>query len=170
MVSYSIPPRPLLLNLFKDVWSKHSEAEFYGGTSRDFVFYVLKKFEGIESKQEAQQLYEELLKDKSNIDIKYFNNFSFEKKEIFNSLSFSNPLLINSPINYSIDFDIVEEIEFLEKKRKVSKYVETFIAEDIGWKGKNTYFVDETLNVIRTYQRIGPFKSIVEIEYYYKYN
>ena len=106
----------------------------------------------------------------NDIDIKYFNNFSFEKKEIFNSLSFSNPLLINSPINYSIDFDIVEEIEFLEKERKVSKYVETFIAEDIGWKGKNTYFVDETLNVIRTYQRIGPFKSIVEIEYYYKYN
>ena len=96
--------------------------------------------------------------------------FSFEKKEIFNSLSFSNPLLINSPINYSIDFDIVEEIEFLEKERKVIKYVETFKAEDIGWKGKNTYFVDETLNVIRTYQRIGPFKSIVEIEYYYKYN
>ena len=48
----------------------------------------------------------------NDIDIKYFNNFSFEKKEIFNSLSFSNPLLINSPINYSIDFDIVEEIEF----------------------------------------------------------
>ena len=58
------------------------------------------------------------------------------KKEIFNSLSFSNPLLINSPINYSIDFDNKEEIEFLEKERKVSKYVETFIAEDIGWKGK----------------------------------
>ncbi len=34
------------VNLFKDVWTVDPEAEFYGGTSRDYLYWLKRQFRG----------------------------------------------------------------------------------------------------------------------------
>ena len=44
------------VNLFADVWKENPAAEFYGGTSRDFLYWVKGKFRGVSSKREAREI------------------------------------------------------------------------------------------------------------------
>ena len=59
------------VNLFQDVWSADPVAEFYGGTSRDFLYWVKGKFRAAKTEQDAQIIAEQLRKTPM-IDVREF--------------------------------------------------------------------------------------------------
>src|SRR3989338_7551235 len=59
------------VDLFRDIWEKDPAAEFYGGTTRDFLYWVKGKFRGAESHEQALQVMKQL-RQREQIDIKEF--------------------------------------------------------------------------------------------------
>ena len=59
------------VNLFRDIWSRDPEAEFYGGTSRDFLYWLKGQFVEAHSPKEAMALAERL-RELPVIDVKSF--------------------------------------------------------------------------------------------------
>jgi hypothetical protein len=59
------------VSLFADVWAQDPGAEFYGGTTRDYLYWILDQFKGVRNREQALRIIEEL-KAKPLIDIKEF--------------------------------------------------------------------------------------------------
>ena len=61
------------VNLFSDVWSENPAAEFYGGTSRDFLYWVKDHFKDLKTQAEVDKKIGQLRKLES-IDVRDFIN------------------------------------------------------------------------------------------------
>ncbi|MFL5812613.1 MAG: hypothetical protein ACJ763_03475 [Bdellovibrionia bacterium] len=48
------------VSLFKDAWKENPQAEFFGGTSRDFIYWVKRQFIGVDTPEQAKKKIEEL--------------------------------------------------------------------------------------------------------------
>lgn len=59
------------VNLFRDVWQADPSAQFYGGTSRDFLYWIKGNFKEARSPADAQRIAAGLRK-LSNIDVRDF--------------------------------------------------------------------------------------------------
>ena len=59
------------VNLFRAVWEENPNAEFYGGTSRDFLYWLKRKFRDLKSRKEATEMMARLRKE-DNIDVREF--------------------------------------------------------------------------------------------------
>ena len=59
------------VNLFHDVWEMDPEASFYGGTSRDYLFWLKKEFQNTRNREEALNKVSEL-RNLPLIDVRKF--------------------------------------------------------------------------------------------------
>ena len=59
------------VNLFADVWAKEGAAQFYGGTTRDYLNWLKRRFRGVESR-EAADLIVHRLRERKVISVKEF--------------------------------------------------------------------------------------------------
>jgi hypothetical protein len=59
------------VNLFHDAWIKDPNAEFYGGTSRDFLYWIKGQFKAAHNREEALAIKKRLLATPA-IDVKEF--------------------------------------------------------------------------------------------------
>ena len=59
------------VNLFRTVWAQDPEAEFYGGTSRDFLYWLKGQFTTVKSRSEALQVVDRLKQTRA-IDVRSF--------------------------------------------------------------------------------------------------
>jgi len=59
------------VNLFRDTWKSSPQAEFFGGTTRDFLYWVKGQFSGLESRKAVLDRIE-ILRKLSMIDIRDF--------------------------------------------------------------------------------------------------
>ena len=59
------------VNLFREVWQQDSEAEFYGGTSRDFLYWLKGRFTEARTRADAQKVIDHL-KQMTSIDVQSF--------------------------------------------------------------------------------------------------
>lgn len=48
------------VNLFAEIWKHDPNAEFYGGTSRDFLYWVVRQFQGVKTRKKAEEVMEKL--------------------------------------------------------------------------------------------------------------
>ena len=48
------------VNLFADTWKKNPAAEFYGGTTRDYLYWIMGQFRGVTSRADAEQIMKRL--------------------------------------------------------------------------------------------------------------
>ncbi len=48
------------VNLFRRVWAQDPEAQFYGGTSRDFLYWIIRQFDGLTSRQQVETKLQDL--------------------------------------------------------------------------------------------------------------
>jgi hypothetical protein len=48
------------VNLFRRVWAQDPNAQFYGGTSRDFLYWILKQFDGVTQRDQVEAKLKEL--------------------------------------------------------------------------------------------------------------
>lgn len=59
------------VNLFRDAWKADPDAEFFGGTSRDFLFWIKGQLRGARTREEALKIAEHL-RAKPVIDVRSF--------------------------------------------------------------------------------------------------
>ncbi|MBI2604480.1 MAG: hypothetical protein HYW49_00220 [Deltaproteobacteria bacterium] len=59
------------VNLFSEIWALDPNAEFYGGTSRDYLYWVLRQFRGVESREAAEKVLRKL-RAMGAIDVREF--------------------------------------------------------------------------------------------------
>ena len=83
---------------------------------------------------------------KALVDIKYNLHFVSDELNVFNP-----SLEMNTSVN-----------------GKHKKFVETYVAQSIDWKGVNNYWINENGRVVKTIQSYHPLEPNVEITFYYK--
>ncbi|MBI2605944.1 MAG: hypothetical protein HYW49_07675 [Deltaproteobacteria bacterium] len=44
------------VNLFAEIWKQDPNVEFYGGTSRDFLYWILRQFRGVKTRSKAESV------------------------------------------------------------------------------------------------------------------
>ena len=59
------------VNLFQEVWQEDPSAEFYGGTSRDFLYWLKGQFTGADTRESAEAVVTRL-KNTNIIDVQSF--------------------------------------------------------------------------------------------------
>ena len=88
-----------------------------------------------------------------------------------------NPRLKKSITTQSMNYIMQHSHNFFQNRfTEVKFYIdpkyvieENFNTEFFRWNGKNIYWLDENLNVIRSVQTIHPNLSEISIDYFYKY-
>lgn len=59
------------VNLFRAIWAQDPNAKIFAGTSRDFLYWVLRQFRGVYLRSDALRIRDELLA-RENIDVRDF--------------------------------------------------------------------------------------------------
>ena len=59
------------VNLFRAIWAQDPDAKIFAGTSRDFLYWILRQFRGVYQREDALRIRDELL-SRETIDVRDF--------------------------------------------------------------------------------------------------
>ena len=124
--------------------------EEYTWVSADEVYIVIKNGKIIKTQGLPNNLFDKLTsfrdwKDITDKDVKFISYFSFRNPEL-NNLEVSSQYLNEGKIELQLTFD----------KKELLLINESILAESIGWKKTNSYWLDENNFVWKSTQHISP--------------
>ncbi|MBI2605277.1 MAG: hypothetical protein HYW49_04270 [Deltaproteobacteria bacterium] len=108
------------VNLFAEIWEQDPNAEFYGGSSRDFLYWVLRQFRDVKTRKEAEAVMKRL-RHLPLIDVR---EFILEESDL--DVITSKPMYSVKPAEFGVRkidvlspqiFDPATEIGFNERNQ-----------------------------------------------------
>ena len=103
-----------------------------------------------------------------------FQNHNFSLSELINNgsqetkVSLTNPDLYYASALNTISQDKTLEIDYLDQVVSVTKFDHEIHLPTIKWKSRNTYYVDNSGNILLSLQEIHPMMPEMQLTFYYK--
>ena len=103
-----------------------------------------------------------------------FQNHNFSLRELINNgnqetkVSLTNPDLFYASAINSINQDKTVEIEYLDQNVTVTKFDHKIYLPSIKWNSNNTYYVDNSGNILVSLQEIHPMMPEMQLTFFYK--
>ena len=96
-------------------------------------------------------------------------NFSNQAKEFTSFYTFNNPKLFRLPVKTRLKFIKNDQIYILGKTINTKLYEESSLDNLISWKFKNSYWVDDNGDIIKSHQSFTPLNPKIRIKMTKKY-